>query len=79
MKFETARIHFLVDVFDAVAVVVAIVVIVMMMMTTVYEFAQISRQQSEKTSYLVFIDVKYQVGKLCKQSYCRILGISCEQ
>ena len=45
----------------------------------VYEFVQISRQQSERTSYLVFIDVKYQIGKLCKQSYCRILGISGEQ
>lgn len=45
----------------------------------VYEFVQISRQQSDRTSYLVFIDVKYQVGKLSKQSYCRILGISCEQ
>ena len=44
----------------------------------VHEFVKISRQQSERT-YLVFIDVKYQVGKLCKQSYCRILGISCEQ
>ena len=55
------------------------VMMVMMMMTTVYELVKISRQQSEKTSYLVFIDVKYQVGKLCKQSYCRILGISCEQ
>ena len=45
----------------------------------VYEFVQISRQPSERTSYLVFIDVKYQIRKLCKQSYCRILGISCEQ
>ena len=44
----------------------------------VHKFEQISRQQSERT-YLVFIDVKYQVGKLCKQSYCRILGISGEQ
>ena len=44
----------------------------------VNEFEQISRQQSER-AYLVFIDVKYQVGKLCKQSYCRILGISGEQ
>ena len=44
----------------------------------VHEFEQISRQQSER-AYLVFIDVKYQVGKLRKQSYCRILGISGEQ